>query len=210
MPFTIKQFTVFFIILVYVSGISGMYSLWRDWFVALTPVSLLLSVGFLLWHHPVWTAGTYRWCVLAFLAGFGAEVLGVNTGFPFGDYTYGAVLGPGLWNTPFMIGVNWLMVTYCCSEAWYRLAEGWRLPLVLHAAGIATLCTALDWLIEPVAIRLGYWSWAGAVPPLQNYVGWWVVSWLIACAYGVWMGPSLRNNFALLLLGLQVLFFLCL
>ena len=34
----------------------------------------------------------------------------------------------------------------------------------------------LDFLIEPVAISLDFWSWQGGQIPLQNYIMWFLIS----------------------------------
>lgn len=197
------------LLLVYGFGILGMYTPYNAWFISMTPLSLLLSYGLLWWNHPYSNAGSWIFGVLAFLIGYFSEVLGVNTGFPFGTYTYGTVLGPRLWNTPLLIGINWTIVTYTSNALITRIApKGTRMGWLL--LGGALLPTLLDILIEPVAIQLGFWSWAGGEPPLQNYAGWFVVSWLIAVAYRNWMPEGLRNPVSLWLLGLQWLFFFAL
>ena len=40
----------------------------------------------------------------------------------------------------------------------------------------ASLATIFDALMEPVAVRLGYWQWSGGVIPWFNYASWWLVS----------------------------------
>jgi putative membrane protein len=192
--------------LVYGFGILGMFTPFQPWFVALTPLSLLLSYGLLWWNHPVFDAGSRNFLLAAFLVGFGAEVVGVNTGFPFGTYFYGTVLGPQLWNTPILIGINWTLVTYCSNEVLRRVSPAWSPKWALVLLG-ALLPTLLDVLIEPVAIRLVFWSWAGGMPPIQNYIGWFAVSLIISLAYHFWMPGRLRNPVAAVLLGLQWLFF---
>jgi putative membrane protein len=195
----------FFAALVYVSGMLGMVSPFAEWFVALTPLSLLLSYVLLWWNQPQWGAGTFAFAAAAFCLGFFSEVLGVNTGFPFGDYAYGGVLGPKLWHTPLLIGVNWTVVGFGANAVVERWLPGpaWRQVLLG-----AMLPTVLDFLIEPVAIRLGYWHWAGnGVPPWQNYAGWFAVSLLVALAYRRWVHGSPPNRMAKALFGLQVLFF---
>lgn len=195
-----------FVGLVYMSGALGILSPYREWFIHMTPFSLLLSVVVLLWYHPVWKRWAVWWVVIAYTVGFLAEVIGVSTGLIFGDYTYGTVLGPRVWATPLLIGVNWLMVTYIANEAVYRWWAG-RLPVWISTCIAALLCTALDWWIEPVAIALGFWTWTTPLPPLHNYVGWFCVSWLLAMLYATCVGTWLRNDFAPWLLGMQVLFF---
>jgi bisanhydrobacterioruberin hydratase len=202
-----KRAARYFCILVYVSGLLGMMSPMRDWFVALTPVSLLLSAAVLAWHQPIHNARLTQWAIGAYLIGLVSEIIGVNTGLIFGEYAYGTVLGPKIWATPLMIGVNWYIVTYTVNEAVWRVLPR-QTSLFLGAIVAALGCTLLDWIIEPVAIDLGYWSWATGLPPVQNYIGWFWVSLIVSLAYGRTMTPGLRNSFAPLLLALQVLFFL--
>ena len=124
----------------------------------------------------------------------------------FGDYAYGQALGPKLWSTPLMIGINWLLVTLIVNEVIWRVLPS-RTPgfigIILGAMG----CTALDWWIEPGAIQLGYWTWEVGYPPMENYFGWFLVSLIISGAYFRLMTPALRNSSTLVLLGLQLLFF---
>jgi bisanhydrobacterioruberin hydratase len=204
-----RPFSIFVLSLVYLSGAIGMRTPWRDWFVSLTPLSLLLSLALLLWHHPKFDARSTGWICFAFMAGFLAEVAGVNTGLIFGQYTYGTVLGPKIWHTPLMIGVNWVLVTYCVNAMLAQvLPANTKWPVAALAGG--AFCTALDALIEPVAIRLGFWTWADGLPPLHNYIGWLVVATIISAAYQTQMGRALRNPFAPVLLAWQVVFFVAL
>ena len=70
----------------------------------------------------------------------------------------------------------------------------------------ARICTLLDVLIEPVAIKLDYWSWENNVIPLQNYVMWFIVSFVIQL---IITKSKIDINFksSFLILGLQVIFF---
>ena len=105
-----------------------------------------------------------------------------------------------------MIGINWLLVTYIVNEVvWRFLPSGTNLTLGAILAAIG--CTALDYLVEPGAISLGYWSWATGIPPFENYTGWLFVSFIISVMYAKTMSPGMRNIAAPLLLVLQILFF---
>ena len=37
----------------------------------------------------------------------------------------------------------------------------------------------IDLVIEPVAMKYGFWSWQGGQIPLQNYLAWFVVSFVL-------------------------------
>ena len=72
----------------------------------LTPINLLFSTVVILgFGYP---EGAWRWALIAYIT-YGVEVIGVQTGFPFGDYAYGWRLGPHIYDTPPMIGVLWLV-----------------------------------------------------------------------------------------------------
>lgn len=109
------------------------------------------------------------------LLGYLAEVLGTNTGLIFGQYSYVKSLGPGLFNTPFNMAVNWVMLIYLVAYIFQPL----KISLTLKSGVSALVLTAFDWIIEPVAIRLDMWHWKTASPPLQNFVGWFVISFIL-------------------------------
>ena len=43
----------------------------------------------------------------------------------------------------------------------------------------ASLMTAMDVLIEPVAVRAGWWTWSAGDIPTSNYVTWWIVAFAL-------------------------------
>ena len=123
-----------------------------------------------------------------FVLGLIVEIIGVNTGYPFGSYVYLEGLGPKVLNTPWLIGVNWVMLTLASgSFAAHFLENGSRLQRALLASA---LMLALDVLIEPVAHAHRLWIFAGGTAPWQNYLSWFVVA-LIA----QWIvGKGLESN----------------
>ncbi|GAB3323589.1 hypothetical protein GCM10027299_19940 [Larkinella ripae] len=191
------------LILAYIAGVIGLQvpelaPLFRK----LVPFNLLGSLLLLLLFHTDWKPSFLFYCGLAAIFGFLIEVLGVHTGFVFGNYRYGETLGWKLWEVPVIIGVNWLMLTYCCGV----LCDRFSMPVYLKTIVAASLMVLLDFLIEPVAVRLDFWTWLDAAIPIRNYLGWWIVSLIILA---IWYGLPFRkqNRLALLLLLLQFLFF---
>jgi len=189
--------------LMYLAGLIGLNvpataSLFR----LLTPFNLIASLGLLLLFHTDWRPSFGLYCIVAFVLGFVAELIGVHTGLLFGEYSYGSVLGWKVAEVPLTIGTNWLMLTYLCGSVVDRLPL--KVPLkMLLAAGLMTL---LDVLIEPVAIHLGFWTWHTATIPLANYLGWYGVSGGIFMVF--YLLPFKKTNaLAPLLLLLQFLFF---
>jgi putative membrane protein len=116
-----------------------------------------------------------RWYVLVAVAGFAVELIGVRTGAIFGVYEYGENLGPKLTTVPLMIAVNWWITTICSYALADKLSENNYIQAVFGAA----LMTGLDALIEPLAPALGFWSFAGGLAPIRNYIGWFVIGFML-------------------------------
>jgi putative membrane protein len=66
-----------------------------------------------------------------------------------------------------------------------------------------------DWLMEPVAIKLNYWSWTSADVPVYNYICWFIVSLLLLLVFH-FASFEKQNKFAVNLLLIQAMFFLLL
>jgi bisanhydrobacterioruberin hydratase len=74
----------------------------------------------------------------------------------------------------------------------------------------ALLATFFDWVMEPIAVKLGYWQWLGdGNIPLFNYVCWFGVSTLLMFLFRILSFPK-QNQFAVNLLLIQFMFFLIL
>ncbi len=201
---------IFILVIVYLVGVICIAIPMHEDFILLTPLNLLLSMGLLLWTADNDARHFYPLLGLSFLWGFGAEVIGVHTGLIFGNYIYGEVLGFKLWDTPLLIGLNWAMLLYAGSCVVNALVPS-EIPQsyfmsVMKAIIVAALMTGLDMLIEPVAIVQGFWQWEGSTIPIQNYIGWFVVSLPLAFLFQVKL-PGMTNKVAVVLFILQVLFF---
>ena len=160
------------LVIFYSVGVAGMIiPQTRELFKALVPLNLLLNVMLLLIYHGRLDV-RFAWKALViYSAGFIVEIAGVNTGLIFGSYEYGPTLGPQLFHTPLIIGVNWLMLVYASLVITSRFFEQ-RYFRVLVAA---VLMVVYDFALEPAAIDLNMWDWGGPVP-MQNYIAWLVIS----------------------------------
>lgn len=145
-----------------------------DIFVQLTPFNLLLTLITLLWFHENWRTKTAFFLSAIAAIGFVAELLGVNSQILFGHYEYGQALGVKIWNTPIMIGVNWLILSYSVIVVFGRFQSHWFFPFVA-----AAIMVVFDVVMEPVATKLRMWTWASEQIPLKNYIDWYLVSVLI-------------------------------
>ena len=163
-------------------GLTGILFFDREFFIRATPINLLLSFALLLWTQPGKNRYFALFIVLVFCLGFSAEIIGINTGLLFGDYKYGTALGFQWRGVPLVIGINWIIVICCCgicthtliTKAIASLATGENGKVVgLKAISVivdgATLAVMFDWLMEPVAVKLGFWTWnaGGRNPDLQ-------------------------------------------
>lgn len=184
-------------------GLVGLASPYQDWFLSLTPLHLLVVTALLLSEHQGSRNKLWGFVGLVYVLGFSVEAIGVNTGLIFGAYFYTGVLGPQLWSTPLMIGVNWVLVSYLAAEVLHRYA----LPLWVQVVVGSLLLTLTDVLIEPAAIHLEFWYWASGTPPLQNYVAWFIVGLIAVRAYFA-LSPPKSNPLGLYTYGHLLFFFL--
>lgn len=220
--FSKNQIATGIAVIFHIVGIIGILFLNRDMILSLTWVNLLLMLSLLIYTHPERNGPFYFFMVICMCTGIGVELLGTKTGWLFGSYTYGNVLGPGVQNVPFIIGVNWFIVIYCCgitiqtilNRLLDRLSEQTGTErLALRAASMiidgATLAVFFDWIMEPVAMKLGYWNWEGSEIPLYNYVSWFVVSSALLAVFH-YAKFKKQNKFAVNLLLIQMMFFLLL
>lgn len=162
-----------FIVLVFhlVGAIGTLLPATRDLVLPLTPLNLILSTGILIYGHRDHLKPLTLFFIISFLIGFSIEVVGVKTGFPFGEYTYGSILGFKFLEVPLTIGLNWFMLSYLFGMLAARVFTSTITRILAASVGMALL----DFLLEPVAIHLGYWTWGGSVP-LENYLSWLLVS----------------------------------
>jgi putative membrane protein len=70
----------------------------------------------------------------------------------------------------------------------------------------ALLATFFDWIMEPVAMKMGFWQWQDNTIPLFNYVCWFLISALLLMVYRSFFFEK-DNHFAVHLLIIQSLFF---
>ena len=162
--------TILIIILFYTVGIGGIVlPITQSFFIALIPFALLSSfVLILLYHRSSKNRNEFVFFIFVFGLSYLIEVVGVNTHFPFGNYSYGSGLGVKVFGTPLMIGINWVMLVYCSASILER--TGWG-P-VIQVLSASSLMVLYDLVLEHVAPKLEMWSWAGNSVPFQNYMAW--------------------------------------
>lgn len=192
-------------------------------FASLTPMNVLLSAALIIYTQKEKNKAFWLFAVICFVVGYIAEYLGVNHQLLFGEYRYLPAMGWQWQHVPLVIGVNWFIIMYCCGITiqqilnffWNKLKEEdqpERSNVGFFAVIIdgSLLATFFDWVMEPVAVKLGYWQWLGdGNIPLFNYVCWFGVSIILMFLFRILSFPK-QNQFAVNLLLIQFMFFLIL
>ena len=112
--FSKNNIAIFIALLFHVSGLIGiLFTPYKNWFIANTPLNLVLMLVLLIWTQPRKNLSFFLFIAIAFLVGMGTEMIGVNTGKLFGQYQYGNVMGKKLNGVPYLIGINWFVVVFC-------------------------------------------------------------------------------------------------
>lgn len=201
---------------VYGVGLAGMLlPFTRELFKIITPLNLLFALIFLFYGKMPARQVIITGIAIA-VTSFLIEAAGVNTGRIFGAYTYGKALGPALWNTPVIIGLNWFLLIYCTNvisrQIWGFMTQevNGRHPALVRSAFIiitgSLLMVLYDLFLEPAATRLDMWSWEGSSIPARNYLAWFVFSAAFQTVLRVW-GEEEINRRALPLFAVQLIFF---
>jgi putative membrane protein len=129
---------------------------------------------------------------------YAIELIGVATGWPYGTFEYTVDLGPMLGGVPMALPVFFIplvMNAYllCLLLLGSRASNGW-----LRLASVIGAVVAMDVVLDPGAVSLGFWSFGGGTfygVPLSNYAGW-VVSATVAVVTldRAFAGTTLRDR----------------
>ncbi|NJK93171.1 MAG: carotenoid biosynthesis protein [Blastochloris sp.] len=115
---------------------------------------------------------------IALLSGL-VETWGTLTGFPFGSYVYTSNMGPMLAGTlPLAIPLAWWNIL----SPLYLLTRHFlpKLPARATCLLVALAATSMDWVMEPFAWKIkGYWIWEAGYIPWENYLSWFLLSFLL-------------------------------
>ena len=211
-----------FIYILSITCISFLLILVNDLFNLNIPFTVDFLIGFVIslfvfvcWHS-IQTKGLKRSLLifsLSFLIAFSAEALGVNFGLIFGSYHYTPALGISLFGVPLLAALAWEPILYAAFSITDILAPSLikpnstllqRLPGCIWMAVIGALATtAWDMMIDPIAVSEGWWVWhqggdympyvANGVP-IQNFLGWLGVAFLINLIYRLLAGTPKKSN----------------
>ena len=179
-----KNISIFIIWLVHISGFMGILFYDLDFFAGFTYVNLLLMSIILFLNFKLESKYHILSILSIFLIGMVTESLGVNYGLIFGDYEYGNNLGFKLFGVPYLIGVNWIILTAISANVASFLTKNRSIVLTIIIG--ALLMLAMDFVMEPIAPKLDMWRFKNLIVPPSNYVGWLFVGLFTQTLYNLY------------------------
>lgn len=198
------KISIAFISIMYSVGIVQVLVFHNEDIMQFTPFQLLISFFFIYIYTYEEKTRKLLVILLLYILGLGIEILGVNTGFPFGEYKYGNILGAKIAGTPWIIGVNWILIVVGASQLVFRLfplVSLWKKSLIV---GLLTIL--MDMMIEPVAIHFDMWQWSNDEIPLSNYAAWGTISTIMSYLYGRITEQNTHNVVIIILIWIVVFF----
>lgn len=189
--------TYFIHILILFHAIGLILFIYFPEFAHLSFLNILLCGLLVVLDKPLTVKGVSA-LVVVIGGGFLVELIGVQTGVLFGNYTYGSALGPKLYGVPLIIGINWMAIVLASiGVVGYFKLNNWFTAIL--AGGLSTV---MDYLIEPVAIRYDFWSWSGNSIPTWNYICWFIFCSIFAYLCLNWWGKMNKTGAGLYLVWL--------
>ncbi len=211
-------FSVFIAILFHICGWIGMQTDYRQWFISMTPLTLIMmTILALINDRSTSLKALTTFFAFGFFTGLCSEIIGVNTGLLFGNYFYGTPFGFKIFGVPVLIGVLWLLtvsgfghLTQMLFSRIFKSNDQHVAVIFLKITTAALLVTLYDYILEPGAIFLGYWQWLpDGVVPFFNYLCWFFLSGFILVPFFMYKSIHANTNyFVIILMIVQVLFFL--
>jgi putative membrane protein len=168
----------------------------------LTPIIILLTFAILIFYHPIWRKTDILVLISTFILGFLIEMIGVQTGKLFGSYQYLDGLGVKIYGTPLIIGINWVLLTYCSGTITQKIP----FHPIFQILTAAILMLIYDLILETVAPHMNMWVFENGFIPFKNYLLWFVLAFLFNTLLSIF---KIKGNFRLCLtiFIIQILFF---
>jgi putative membrane protein len=107
---------------------------------------------------------------------YAIEYVGVHTGWPYGEFAYGASLGPTFGGVPVGLPVFFVpLVANAYLLCLLLLGDRASSPVVRLPVTVGAV-VLMDLVLDPGAVSLGFWSYAAGGPyydvPVSNFLGW--------------------------------------
>ena len=128
------------------------------------------------------------------------ELLGTNTGFPFGSYHYTSGCGPMLFGIPILLPVAYFQMIYITWTIAHVLIDKYSNRLqgkyVLLVPVMASFIMVMwDFVIDPASSTdRGQWVWASGGAhfgvPFSNYMGWFLCVFVCYFCFALYMSKE--------------------
>jgi uncharacterized membrane protein len=146
----------------------------RGLFINITAITLMLVIGVIFSYHQKWDFKTIALFIFIGISSFVLEMFGVSDGEIFGIYKYDDGLGQKLFETPLIIGLNWLFLVYATHSIATKISSNTLFRILSGAFIMLTY----DLIIETVAPIMGMWHFSSPYPPLKNFITWFLAGLL--------------------------------
>jgi uncharacterized membrane protein len=183
-------------------GFYGLTHGQMQYFRDLTCVNLLITFSLFIVGGFKFEKNYLLIALIIALLGFFIEVIGVKTKAIFGYYEYTETMGPRFLEVPLIIGVNWSILILACSSIVNKAYTN----IFIKAFIGASLMLLFDIVLEPIAFKYNYWQWDAKIIPLQNYIAWWLVSFVLILGVLKFL-KNPENKMAYWVYGVQMVFF---
>lgn len=196
-------FATFLVYLFHISAGIGILLGYIEWFAVKTPLNLSLLVLLTIWVYPIDSMKKILAGLGFLLAGMLVEILGVQYGLFFGEYSYGANLGPKFMGVPLLIGFNWALLIFLTGQ----MANSLHSRKILRVFTGSALMLFLDYFMEKVAPQMDFWEFVLDPVPFSNYLAWFVIACIL---HGIFQYLDIRGSrsFSWHAFAIQCLFFI--
>lgn len=194
--------SILLLIIIHLAGIIGLHSSYRNLFLTATPFNLILTAFLLVYNHKDLNRSFFIFLFLSFIIGYFVEVIGVSTGMIFGHYYYEETLGFKILNVPVIIGINWFILTFCAGVICDKIKSN----IYIKSCIAGVMLVIMDFVIERIAPEYNFWYWDHGIIPVQNYIAWFVVSFLLLLLFYK-LNFSKVNKLAAAVFIIQIIFF---
>ncbi len=167
-----KTGALIFLWIIHLSALVGIALGHEDFFLPKSPFTIMYLLVVVITFFPIDNLRTLALFVVCFATGMIVEWIGVHTGVLFGEYYYGVNFGPKLDGIPWLIGVNWAVLTLITHSIARKITSS---PLLLAGIG-AGLMVLLDFFLEQVCDFAGFWHFSGGAGWF-NYLCWFVIAY---------------------------------
>ncbi len=182
-----QHLSILAVLVLHAVAMVGILSPWTEQFVLLTPFHLCFSLLLVLKRDDGNGNKLYSALLQISFVSFLIEIIGVNSDLLYGKFAFGDSFGPKIAGTPAIIGIVWSLFTLTSVQTTTMLVKN----RFVGATVSALLITGMNWMMEPIAPKLGFWHWneASHEAGLHDYIGAFIQGW----AFSFWLLTRVKN-----------------